>query len=270
MKGSKTELLDRLARDGESRLLLARTLDKLELARKKNIPAHTHFLSPSERVDVENLIAAAGHPAHFFYGGFDGAERTVCWFLPDWQAPEDVLALEREGEGVLRALRCTYPAGSGLTHRDFLGAILGQGITRETVGDLLVFPDHCDLLLLQDVADFLLLHLESAGRIKVKTAPLPPEAVEAPAVTVKTIRDTVSSPRLDAAAATGFSTSRGKAAEFIAAGRVQLNHRECAKPDRLVQAGDVISCRGLGKCRVKSLGSPTKKGRIPIELERYI
>ena len=270
MKRSKTELLDRLARDGERRLLLARTLDKLDEAQKRNIPAHTHFLSPSERADVENLIAAAGHPSHLFYGGFPEAERTVCWFLPDWQTPEDVLALEGQGEGTLRALRCTFPADSGLSHRDFLGAILGQGITRETIGDLLVFSDHCDILLLGEVEDFLLLHLESAGRTKLKTVPLPLEAVEPPAVTVKTIRDTVSSPRLDAAAATGFSTSRGKAAELIAAGRVQLNHRECAKPDRPVQAGDVISCRGLGKCRVKSLGSPTKKGRIPIELERYL
>lgn len=270
MRGNKTELLDRLARDGESRLLLAKTLDKLESAQKRNIPAHTHFLSPSERADVENLAAATGHPPHLFYGGFAGAERTVCWFLPDWQAPEDVLALEGQGEGVLRALRCTFPADSGLTHRDFLGAILGQGITRETVGDLLIFPDHCDILVLQEVEDFLLLHLESAGRTKLKTAPLPLAAVEPPVVTVKTIRDTVSTPRLDAAAAAGFSTARGKAADLITSGRVQLNHRECTKPDRLVQAGDVISCRGLGKCRVKELGSPTKKGRIPIVLERYI
>ena len=51
---TKTEQLDKLARDGEERLLLARALDKLETARRKNIPAVTGFLSPSERVSVEN------------------------------------------------------------------------------------------------------------------------------------------------------------------------------------------------------------------------
>lgn len=270
MKWNKTELLDRLARDGDSRLLLARTLDKLESAQRRSIPTHTNFLSPSERADVESLLAACGHPAHLFFGGFDGAERTVCYFLPDWQEEEDALGLERQGEGILRALRCTYPADSGLTHRDFLGSILGQGITRETIGDLIVCPDHCDILLLQEVEDFLLLHLESAGRTKLKIKPLPLEEVEPPVVTVKTIRDTVSSPRLDAVAAAGFTTSRGKAADLISSGRVQLNHRECTKPDRLVSEGDVISCRGLGKCRVKSLSGQTKKGRIPVELERYI
>ena len=69
---TKTEQLDKLARDGEERLLLARALDKLETARRKNIPAATGFLSPSERVSVENLIAANGHPPHLFFGGYPG------------------------------------------------------------------------------------------------------------------------------------------------------------------------------------------------------
>ena len=86
---NKTELLTRLARDGEERMLLARTMDKLELAGRRNIPAHTAFLSPQERASVEMLINASGHPSHLFYGGFEGAERTICVFLPDWQAPED-------------------------------------------------------------------------------------------------------------------------------------------------------------------------------------
>ena len=61
---NKTELLTRLARDGEERLLLARTMDKLELAGRRNIPAHTAFLSPQERASVEALINASGRPSH--------------------------------------------------------------------------------------------------------------------------------------------------------------------------------------------------------------
>ena len=80
----------------------------------------------------------------------------------------------------------------------------------------------------------------------------------------------LSSLRLDAVAASGFSLSRGRAAELISSGKFQLNHRECLKPDRPVAEGDVISCRGLGKCVVKEGGGPSKKGRIMIGLERYI
>ena len=96
------------------------------------------------------------------------------------------------------------------------------------------------------------------------------DRLEPPAVETRTIRDTVSSLRLDAVAASGFSLSRGKAADLIASGRVQLNHRECVKPDHAVAQGDVLSCRGLGKCVLTEVGGPSKKGRILIVLERYV
>ena len=193
---NKTELLNKLARDNGERLLLARVLDKLELARQRNIPACTGFLSPQERVSVENLLNACGHPRHLFFGGYEGAERTVCAFLPDWQEAED---WQGDGESCpVRALRCTWSGGQKLTHRDFLGSILGLGLDREKVGDLLVGDGRCDVLALEEVADFLVFHMEQAGRVKLKCSPLPLDRLEPPAVETRTIRDTVSSLRLDA------------------------------------------------------------------------
>ena len=76
--------------------------------------------------------------------------------------------------------------------------------------------------------------------------------------------------RLDAVTAAGFSMSRGKAASLIASGKVALNHRECLKGDRQVAPGDVITCRGLGKCVVKETPGQSKKGRTMLVLERYL
>ena len=138
------------------------------------------------------------------------------------------------------------------------------------MGDLLVGDGRCDVLALEEVADFLVFHMEQAGRVKLKCSLLPLDRLEPPAVETRTIRDTVSSLRLDAVAASGFSLSRGKAADLIASGRVQLNHRECVKPDHAVAQGDVLSCRGLGKCVLTEVGGPSQKGRILIVLERYV
>ena len=165
---TKTELLNKLARDGDERLLLARAMDKLELARNRSVPGHTGFLSPQERVSVETLLNACGHPRHLFYGGFEGAERTVCAFLTDWQEEE----LWLESDCPIRAVRCTW-SGGALSHRDFLGSILGLGLDREKIGDLLVGEGECHILALADVADFLVLNLEQAGRVRLKTAPWP-------------------------------------------------------------------------------------------------
>ena len=257
---TKTELLDRCARSGEERVLLGRVLDKLTQARDRSIPAHTPFLSPGERASVEDLLNAAGRPRHLFFGGYPEAERTVCLFLPDWQEEDDALA---DPSGPVAALEAVFPADAGLTHRDLLGSLMGLGITREKLGDILISPGRAQVLALRETLPILLSQWEGAGRYTLKLRELPLDQLEAEPPKVKTIRDTVSALRLDAVLACGFSTSRTKAAEFISAGRVSLNHRA-------VEEGDVLSCRGLGKCVVKEILGQSKKGRVMLVMERYI
>lgn len=264
---TKTELLNKLAQDGDQRLLLARTLDKLELTRTRNVPAHTVFLSLADRTGVEGLIGASGHPSHLFYGGYPEAERRICGFLPDWMEPED---WEQGEDCPLTAVEVTCPGGNSLTHRDYLGSILGLGITREKIGDLLVEPGRCQVILMEEVAHVLLSQLEQVGRCKAKISPLSLDQLTPPVQQRKTVRDTVATLRIDAVASSGFSLSRGKMADHISAGKVALNGRECTKPDRLVQEGDVITCRGLGKCILTEVSGLSKKGRVMILMERYI
>ena len=264
---NKTELLNRCAGgDEETRLILARALDKLETAERRGVPAHTPFLSPAQRVAVEGLINASGHPRHLFTGGYEGAERTICVFLPDWLEVEDWPA----GDHPLAALQLSAPAGAKLTHRDWLGSILGLGLTREKLGDLLVADNQCQAIVLSETADIVRSQLDKVGRYPVKAAPLALEELTVPERTVKLIRDTFATLRLDAVAASAFSLPRSKAAALITSGRVSLNHVECTKPDRLVNEGDIITCRGSGKCVVKCINGQSKKGRIMAELERYV
>lgn len=264
---NKTELLNTLAADGEERLLLARVLDKMEAARRRSVPACTGFLSPGERAAAERLIAAAGHPRHLFFGGYEGAERTVCAFLPDWQEEEGWYT---GGDCPVAALRCTFREEETPSHRDFLGAIMGLGISRETVGDILVGRGQCDILLLQELSAYLLQNLDSAGRVHLKLRSLPLDELTPPERRSELFHDTVSSLRLDAVAAAAFRLSRGKAAQLIAERRLTLNYRECLKPDRTVAEGDVLSCRGLGKCVVREIPGLSKKGRTIVVLERYL
>ena len=76
--------------------------------------------------------------------------------------------------------------------------------------------------------------------------------------------------RLDAVAATGFGTSRAKMTEAISSGRVSLNHLECTRADQAVAEGDVLACRGMGKCRLIAVGGLSRKGRVSITVERYL
>ncbi len=261
---NKTDLLNHLTSDREERILLARVLDQLEACRHHSYPTHTPFLSLHEQQLVRQLLAANGYPRAVFTGGYPEAERRVCLFLPDWMEEEDALC-----ESIC-ALRATWRDGNALTHRDFLGALMGMGITREKVGDLLVSEGSCDILLLEELQPFLLQSLEGASRTRLSLSALPLDELHLPEVKVRRIQDTVASLRLDAVLSVGFSTSRGKAAELISAGRVSLNGALCTHTDKAVEEGATLSCRGLGKCRLTLVKGLSRKGRILIEMERYL
>ena len=261
----KGALLDRLGLTGEDRLTLAKVLDKAEQAANRNIPAATDFLSPQQRAQALDLLRLAGisESAYVLQGGYEGAERQVLQFLPDWMEPESA-------EAPIRCLRAVFREEEKLSHRDFLGSLMGMGIVREKVGDILVAPGSADLLVLEGVADFLLQSWSSAGRAKLRVSAIEPENLHIPTVQRKEVRDTVSSLRLDAVAASGFRLARGKAAALIESGKVQLNWRECVKPDKLLEAGDVVSARGFGKFELSEVGGLTRKGRISIVLQVYV
>lgn len=263
---NKTELLNKFSKDPEERIILARALDQMERAQNRSIPCATQFLSPAQRAALEPLIAAVGHPKHLFYGGYEGAERTVCVFLPDWQEGSDWPAVEE-----LAAIEAAYPpTGANLTHRDLLGGLMGIGLTRERVGDILVGDTAAQIVCLREAAPIILSQFDQAGRYRLKLREIALAELSSAPAEVKLVHDTVAALRLDAVLASGFSLARGKAADAITGGRVSLNHRECLKPDKPVGEGDVLTCRGLGKCVLKTVGGQSRKGRIIIEIERYL
>lgn len=261
----KGALLDRLGLAGEDRLTLARVLDKAEQAENRNIPAATDFLSPQQQAQARDCLRLAGvsETSYVLQGGYEGAERRIILFLPDWLEPENA-------EFPIRCLRASFREDEKLTHRDFLGSLMGLGLVREKIGDILVVPDSADLLVLDSVADFLLQSWDSAGRAKLRVTAIEPDSLHIPVVQRKEVRDTVSSLRLDAVASSGFRLARGKAAALIESGKVQLNWRECVKPDKLLEAGDVVSARGFGKFELSEVGGLTRKGRISIVLQVYV
>ena len=263
----KTKLLDKAAGSGEERMLLARVLDRLEQSRSRNIPVNTDFLSPQEQASAQTLLrlAGAGETDYAALGGYEGAERKIFLFLPDWMEREDA-----EGQSPLRCLRVKYRPEYDLTHRDLLGSLMGVGVTREKTGDILVGKTASDLIVLESVAEFLLQSWDQAGRAKLTVSAIEPWELEIPEIRCEEVRDTVMSLRLDALCATGFKMARGKASSMIEGGRVQVNWKDCTKSDRLLEEGDTVSARGFGKFEVAAVGGVTKKGRTSLVLKRYV
>lgn len=263
----KQSLLASIAESPEDRLLLARIYDKLSAGERKNIPASTCFLTGREQLLAGELVHKMGLPDTHFFGGTPSGERQVLCYIPDYYEPEDYLYGE---DGPVAALRAEISDFDTLTHRDFLGGILGQGIRREVLGDIFVSEGHCDFLVLREMAPYLLQHLSTIGRARVRLSEIPLNELQVPEQKMKVIRDTVSTLRLDSIMASGFQIGRSKAQGFISAGKVELNHAPVTKSDRMVSQGDVISCRGLGKMVLSEVKGQTKKGRTAVVLQKYL
>lgn len=256
--------IEKIAKTAEDRLLLAKLWDKIGAGIRKNIPVATAFLSPRELEMARYLFG--DEPGLIFFGGYPAAERKMLCWLPEY-LDEGFLF---EGGGPLVSLRATFWDGDTPSHRDFLGALMGSGIARETIGDICVGKGRCDFFVTAEIAPFILQNFTSAGRTHLHLEHIPLNQVEIAESETNEIRDTVASLRLDSMIASGFRIGRGLAAEYIIAGKAAIDGLPCEKPDKPVAEGSKISLRGFGKIKIKSVGGHTKKGRISVVIDRYV
>ena len=146
---------------------------------------------------------------------------------------------------------------------------MGCGITRESIGDILVSENSCDFFVTEEIAEYILQNFDKAGRTSLQISAIPLDQVSLPEQSFSEIKDTVASVRLDSIISSGFRISRTAAAEYILAGKVALDGLPCEKPDKAISEDTKISVRGLGKLKLAQIGHTTKKGRISVTIHRY-
>ena len=256
--------IEKIAKNPEDRVLLAKVWDKIHAGIRKSIPVSTCFLSLRE-LEMTRFLFGQLEGLHAF-GGYPDAERKMLVYLPEYL--EEAYLLGEESP--LVCLRATFYEGDTPTHRDFLGALMGVGIARETVGDICVGKGSCDFFVTEEIAPYILQNFLSAGRTKLHLERISPDTVAVPEPETKEIRDTVASVRLDSILASGFRVGRNAAVQYITAGKVAIDGLPCEKPDKSISEGAKISARGLGKLQLVSINGQTKKGRISVIIHRYI
>ena len=255
--------IEKIAKTPEDRVLLAKVWDKIHAGMRKNIPANTCFLSQREQELCRYLFGQTEGLTSF--GGYAGAERKMLVYLPDYL---DESFLQEDAPMV--CLRATFYEDDSPTHRDFLGALMGAGIGRETVGDILVGSGSCDFFVTTEIAPYVEQNFESAGRTKLQLERIGLDQVAVPEPETKEIKDTLASLRLDSVISAGFRIGRSAASDYVTAGKAAIDGLPCEKPDRSVAEGATISVRGLGKIKLESVNGQTKKGRISVVIHRYV
>ena len=256
--------IEKIGRTPEDRLLLAKIWDKLQAGMRKNIVASSPFLSPRELEMCRFLFGNAD--GLFRFGGYEDAERKMLVYLPEYLEEGDLYA----DDSPVVCLRATFYEADTPTHRDFLGSLMGAGITRDSIGDICVGSGCCDFFVTAEIATYLLQNFISAGRTHLHLQQIPLTDVQIAPPQTKQIKDTLASVRLDSVISAGFRIGRSTAAQHITAGKAAINGLPCEKPDKTVEEGATVSVRGLGKIKLTAINGETKKGRISVVIDRYI
>lgn len=276
--------LTSLLSDDEQRLL--KRVDELYSRADDGIIGFSSFLNMRERFIIENqrhaiLKGDDTSPLSFFWGGYPDAERAVLCVLPSYfryslsedDAPSAVF--RDELSDVITPLQIKTSGYVKLAHRDFLGALVGLGIDRAAMGDILPNNDGAIVFANPSIATLIKNELTYIGRDKVKVTDVTLPDDFAFFRQFEKISGTVASARLDAVVSELARTSRESAKSLIDSGFVEHNYFTAARYDREVTNGDVISIRKTGATKggkfiVDKIDELSLKGRIRLAARRYI
>ncbi len=245
----------------EDKRLLARVDDAPDICERRYTPHFVGFLDERQAALVRSHIARM-RVSYALYGGHEDAERVMLGVFPDGEEP----ASDRFP---LTAVAFRYGMQAELSHRDVLGSLLGCGIAREKVGDILCDTDFAVVFLHEDIAPFVADSVRKIGRVGVKT--VYPYDGELPIFhRFEPITGTIASARLDAVLKVLLGLSRERACDRIREGAVQLDHKPALSPSQTVCAGQILSVRGSGRFVIDDVSQTTKKGRLILQARRYV
>jgi RNA-binding protein YlmH len=272
----------------ELRLLLSH-LDDLVKKSGRGEAAVSAYLTPREAKYARIHLSSRLHAGTaVLWGGYEGAERVRVIILPDYTeglVDPEILTSDPVGAlcsaglddlaDIVRDAVCPVSVkGSGfreLSHRDYLGSVLGLGLERDAIGDILI-PDTHSAILLTDsrVGDFLTSQMEKVATDTVRVSRLPEGTSLAGTRRLQPLNDTVASERLDCVVAALCNLSREKAQMAVRSGIVELDYEAVEDCSATVDAPAVISVRGYGKFAVHAFDGTTRKGRIRLVAGKYV
>lgn len=252
----------------ERKLLEAKINDQYQFAISKNKITHTDFLNQAEKQLAQKFLQEKKFKNYIFYGGNgQDSDRNILLFFPEKFSQEMVM---KNYEKILSVLKICLPKELEYEHRIYLSGLMKLGIKREKVGDILVNANGADIIVLNEVANFLENSLPELTRFKsAKIERISIFEVEPKVQEFEEFSIIVSSMRLDNFVAELARTSRTKAEKIMNEQRVLVNYEVETKFSRKISMNDVINIRGKGKFMVGEMERQTRNEKLVVQMKKY-
>lgn len=223
-------------------------------------PVLTAFLNPRQRYIAQTIANRVDEIKLASDGGWSGAEMQRLLFYPTYYQPT-------AADFDLQLLTVDYPVKfAELHHRQIMGTLIGEGLSRESFGDIITDGQRWQVVVTKEMAQFLRQEVHHVGRVKVKWLVTEQTGVLTPVEDWEQVATTISSLRLDNVVAAGFNYSRNRAKQLIEHGLVHLNWEVMDRPDYPIVTHDLLSVRHAGRLRIDAIGGKTRKQKDRISM----
>lgn len=243
----------------ELKTVLYKIIDKAIGILKNHDERYTDFLNPYELKNAVSVLNGIDDVKYSIYGGYKNCERNLIYIYPYYVDERDldipIKALEVRGNFKFKEV----------SHRDYLGSILGLGIKREKIGDILIHENFCQIVVQRDICDFILLNFKKVGNNNVSINEIDILNLKDSASQHKEISFTASSLRLDCIISGIYNLSRQDSNKYILGEKVYVDFEPVNSISKNITNGNLISIRGKGRAVISEIGDLTKKGRIKVK-----
>ncbi|MDR1017299.1 MAG: RNA-binding protein [Lachnospiraceae bacterium] len=242
--------------------LRKRFIDLSNQAYYSNRPVFSNFLGLNELNILHTTDKSLFPCGYRTFGGMKTSERQMAVFTPD--------AFTIFYPFAVAEITPKYPKfAESLNHRDYLGSLMGMGIKREKLGDIILNDNKTYVFIHNDILNYLLSDFKQVKHTLVNIKIIRDISRIKFEEKFTVIKGNVSSLRLDSILSEGFKLSRKIASELISSSKVFVNGKLILSNGYNLKEEDIISARGFGRLEYVRTISLSKKGRLFVEIHKY-
>ena len=176
-------------------------------------------------------------------------------------------------KNIIKILRIELPKDlySKYNHKMYLGGLMKLGIKRETIGDIITYDTGADIIILENISNYLYNNIQSLTRFqKCNFEILDIENLKNITPNFKEFDIILPSLRLDSFVSHVMHYSRSNALKVINEGRVFINFSNVTKYNKILSINDIITIRGTGRFYITEILGKTKKDNVKIKVKKPI
>jgi RNA-binding protein YlmH len=250
-------------KDDETKNSVRKIADKSLYVNKNFVSAATEFTNPY--VAELSLPIIKNYDIKFeLFPSFEHSERKVFILYPDYIESID------EDEFITGLRVYNRSKFKTLNHKDYLGALMSLGIDRNKTGDIYVYEDYADIVLHNDISDYIMYNLDKIGHNKIEAEKIKVDDVNFKEQEHVVLNITSSSMRIDNIVKHITGKSRETSSDMVRAGNVKVNWQIEERVAAEIKEKDMISISKYGRFKISGLPGLTKNGKYKIEIKHYV